>query len=673
MRPLLALALGLANVGCSLTETYPAADTEVCDNGTDDDLDGATDCADRACNGVAPCAPRYAWAGDAPPVEAPRMTCPSGWRSDTDPGGITTCDPYPEEGPLGCVSGWAHFSGEPACRPIGRPCATDGWPTDLPGTGVWYVRPGGTGPGTRESPSGSLADALRTAAASGGTVALAAGTYSEGAALVDGTATLRGACAADTLIQVADGLVAWVAAGATLTIEDVQLHSGGAAVGVQVAGHAALRGVLLDGAAGIGLFAYGGTARAGLDLEDVVVRNVGPNAVAGGIGIAGQTGVDLRLDHVIVEDVQIAGLAVFDALGSVTGRDVVVRRVRDGLGVLAAVPTTLSSSLIEDVVAYGLALQSSAVLEDVVVRGVAPNASTGSDGVGVQSSSAGTLEGQRLVVDDTHQVGLVVVSPAHARLEDVVIRGTRAQRVDGRFGRALVAIASGVEVTRLAIADADDVGVHATEGATLRLADVSVSSARLGGIVCDHGAAIDVRRAVVRDVEGMGLAALGRGATLVADDVLAVDVAARADGSLGYGLVAQDHAFAQLDHVRIEHVDVAGALALGDRATLLLSDAMVRSSASASVGIGGYDGADVALTRFVVEAGTACGLVATAGTTFETEAGLVRLVSSAACGDGETMPPGIAAGTRYADSGTSWTSAAPPAPTMIDVPPLDYH
>lgn len=113
--------------------------------------------------GVATCDP---WPESGPVAVT---SCPEGWRL-VEVEGFAFCDPWPEGGPRDCPPGAAHFPGEADCTRIGSECPAGSWADDLPGDReVLYVlaaAPEG-GVGTRESPFGSIAEALAVASEPG--------------------------------------------------------------------------------------------------------------------------------------------------------------------------------------------------------------------------------------------------------------------------------------------------------------------------------------------------------------------------------------------------------------------------------------------------------------------------------------------------------------------------
>lgn len=125
--------------------------------------------------------------------------CAPGWRAvGADP---TICDPWPEGGRReDCAAGEAHLPGGAGCERIGSACPVGDWPEDLPAEGPLRVRPGAEpgGDGSALRPFATIADALAVATP-GAVVALARGTYDETVA-PSVAVTLRGACAAETIL-----------------------------------------------------------------------------------------------------------------------------------------------------------------------------------------------------------------------------------------------------------------------------------------------------------------------------------------------------------------------------------------------------------------------------------------------------------------------------------------
>ena len=146
--------------------------------------------ADAGSNGVADPLP------PAPPALPIMTPCPAGWRVVSIEGGPDVCEPWAGDRAPACGDTELAIPGI-GCQAIDT-CPADGWPADLPATGVMYVRAGATGGnGSRAAPFATIPEGLGRGAES--IVALAVGEYTIGGGFHD--IDLRGACASGTLIR----------------------------------------------------------------------------------------------------------------------------------------------------------------------------------------------------------------------------------------------------------------------------------------------------------------------------------------------------------------------------------------------------------------------------------------------------------------------------------------
>lgn len=676
------IALAALLGGCTLAASYPEVSGEICGNRVDDDLDGRIDCDDAECNGVDPCTSHLSWleAGE-PTAERPRMTCPPGWRVASGEGALETCDPYPEAGPAACDPGFAHFPGDPGCAPIGRACPPGDWPDDLPSSNVVYVRPGGIGDGSRDAPLGTLSDALQRAYPTRGTIALARGTYETPGETLQ-SVSIRGACAAETVIRAASTIgmgfaLFAVPSTASVVLTDVHIDGRGVATGLIVNGDLTLRGVWLTNLVRFGVLGRGGEHPAYLDAHELVLQHIA-RQLDGGFGIFGDSGCDVRLGRVIVEDTTAAGIAMTGHVGSLEMADTVVRDVHasdgasDGGGIQTDVPTTASAVLIERTHALGLALLGAASIDDLVVRDVVGSAD--GTGTGILIVSLVTPRLRRVLVERAHGIGVQIQGPGSGAFEDLVVRDTLAVSTGGRLGRSLVATGAVVRGERVWIEGGHELGVFATHGSRVSLVDLTVHSPSGVGIGCDHASALDLSRVIVDTSVGAGILTLGHGSTLTAEDVLVRDTVAVADGTLGYGVAVQDHAFAVADHLLVDGSDSVGVLVHGERATILLTDAVVRRTLAPTcgpacgggAGIGAYEGADVVLHRIVVDEAPACGVDLTERAALELTSGSIRAVRAGICASASSADlERIRQGFAYVGEGAALTTDVRVAPAPV--------
>jgi len=299
----------------------------------------------------------------APPVFTP---CPEGWREVIDEeSGLVTCDPWPEGGPHECGDDEAHFPGEPMCSRIGTACPEGDWAEDLPtDVEVLYVLAGAGdgGDGTRESPYGSIAEAVE-AASSGTVVAVGKGIYDEAVNLPSGV-ILHGACVAETLVSPSEPSEEF----GTVNVEGRNtgvrnLRVSGRRIGVMLSGGPAfsihLEDLLVEGAEVLGLLVTLGGSLSGrtMVVRDMLSRQSddslgrGLNVESGAkatvrravfernreLGIfAATAGTELTLEDVVVLDTLeracavdgCAGFGVGDGLGALCGGRMELSRFR---------------------------------------------------------------------------------------------------------------------------------------------------------------------------------------------------------------------------------------------------------------------------------------------------------------------------------------------------------
>ncbi|MCB9593444.1 MAG: hypothetical protein H6719_11990 [Sandaracinaceae bacterium] len=325
------LPLALALAGCTLVTGLPSVEPEesaaACANGTDDDLDGAVDCADDSCHA-------FCWDGSL--VVAPAVTeCfsdgPLGLAFrvvDTD-GRHQRCEPDPDPAQR-CGGGEHRVPGAIDCRPPGAACPEGEWPAVTEGgVPLLHVRPGATGgDGSEAAPFGTIAEALAVAPL-GARVLLARGEHDAPGELTR-RVELRGACANETtvrgpLVVEADGVVLsnlrLVAGDAGHALE---VHAATDADGLRVEGTVWVEGarLALTDAMVIAGEGVAVTARDGARLELVEVTASGESGVdveastlwARSVAIRETVGTGLRLGAGASTD-EAAGLVLEPAAG----------------------------------------------------------------------------------------------------------------------------------------------------------------------------------------------------------------------------------------------------------------------------------------------------------------------------------------------------------------------
>jgi hypothetical protein len=526
----------------------------------------------------------FALAAPAPVASAtkPRFgeACAAGWRVVADAGVAPWCDGFPETGRTTCGPGWVHAVGTSGCAPVGAPCPSGPFPEGLPTAGVRYVRAGAPsgGAGTVSAPFATVAEAL-LAAPAGTVVAVSKGTFDAPLRIPAGV-TVRGACAAETVLTATSpaplvGTVTSTGAGAAVEQLTLSGERPGAVVGV--AGTSlTLRDVVIDGTSGFGAVAANGTT---LTVRGVVVRAVRRGASGTeGQGLYAESGARIEGSGLSVEGVE-------------------------GLGLV------------------GLGEGSHIDLSDVVVAGGAP-LPDGTRGNAVEVTLGATVTLRRFTLDDNSEQATYVARGGVLRLEDGVVRGTRPRPSDSGLGFGLTVLDEGtLEASRVAVVGNASTSVSAARAmARLSLTDVVVHDTgperrSMGagfGVVVRSGASATVQRLGISRARAVGLVV--DAATLEGADVVVKDVLGQAsDGLGGFGLQLSRGGVLTLERVEVEAARSAGVTAGSTGTVVRLADVVVRGTrgqvaGGEATGLALQDGADVTLTRAVVEGGEMLGV-----------------------------------------------------------------
>jgi hypothetical protein len=552
-------------------------------------------------------APDIPWLDDGvPPIAAPVLTpCPAGWREvPTD--GITTCDPYPADGPAPCPAGQAHFPGEPGCAPIGRACPAGDFAEGLPDDGtVRFVLAGASGgDGSRAAPFGRIADALAVATA-GTTVALGRGRYPEVVTLRSGV-TLAGACPEATVITFrgADPRLAVVnATSSGVTMRDLSIDDSDR-VGISVAGPSAdllLEGVVVRAATANGILAddSGRLRASGLRVHDTRAAADGES----GRALLVQLGATADVTRALFEGNRGGGVFAQHEDTTLSLADVVVRdtqsRERDlgsgrGLGVELGARAEVTRALFErnrEVSVFAEDEGTELSLTDVVVRDTEGRERDGGAGRGLGVELGASVQVSRALFERNRELAIFARDGAVLSGSDVVVRDTRGRASDGGLGRGLGAEAgASAEMTRATFERNRDVGVFAQDGGTvLTLTDVSVrdtqpqeSDSAFGrGVAVQLGALGHVTRALLERNRDLGVYVVNAGTLLVLADVVVRDTQSQmSDSSFGRGLALQLGAGVEVTRAIFERNRDVGIFATDEGTMLTLTDAVVRDTRS---------------------------------------------------------------------------------------------
>jgi ribosomal protein S9 len=595
--------------------------------------------------------------GCAAPVQMKDWDCPDGWVPELLGEGETwaysICKPpdVPQ-----CADGEVAWLGETACHPIGTVCPTDDFldeatikslaPTF---TGkIWYVKPGGTGDGSKTSPLGTIMDAHAKAAAQD-IIALSVGTHNEAGAAdpaltVTKAVAIVGACVGGTTVA---------APSADDTLVTIRLKgTGGALLGnlrvtgkrygiwITATGPASVNAVEVKQASvmGIGL----GAGCKGASMRDVVVRDTQSRQsdLSMGYGLSAQDGAQASLSRGLFERNRIAGIAASSPNTKLDLTEVVVRDTLSlefnktfgwGLGAQDGAQITVARALFERNREMALTADGAGSkfdLTDVVVRDTQSLESNSTAGQGLAVTKGAQVTLARGLLDRNRDVGIIVSdSGTKLDLADVVVRDTQSVEKDDSSGIGLQAqLAAQVTLARGLLLRNRRFGLAAASpGTKLDLTDVVVRDTQSQqsehadglGLQASEGAQVTVARGRFENNRTAGMVAMGANTTLGLTDIVVDDTQGQeSDKTFGVGLQAQEGAMVTLARALFERNRAVGIASASPNTRLDLTDVLIRdmrsqeSDKSGGMGLAASAGSQVTLSSARVERSRDFGLLA---------------------------------------------------------------
>lgn len=602
----------------------------------------------------------------------PRLApCPSGW-SEVDVGGTRACHPYGGGEPSECPSGEARWPGTVSCAPVGGACPSGAFADDLPATGVLYVQPGASGDGTREAPFGTIAEAL-SRAARGSTIALARGVHEGPIALASGV-TVRGACAAETVLSVggaAGGQTVAVAAGVTdAVLADLRIADT-ARIGVLARGAVRLEGVVIDEAMLFGVAVLGGSVVA----EELVVRDTrrAPDGTFGGGVVVTENGSFEGTRVVLHRNHQFAMAA---AGARATVRDVSVRDTREGdrPGLGAALVAEGGATLIAERAELGGSLGASVLATGGASVELREAWVHGTRGVGAQqgfgvSATASVLRVERTWVHDAQGTAVLAVTGSRATLIDVLVSGTVETPSLPGWAVGVSVQASEAELERVRVVDAAAGAYVVQSESILTGRDLSVWNVEARGLsgvglyLSDDVEATVTRLSIERATEAAIIANASTRLTLA--HALVRDTRGNvATGEFGRGLELLEGSSLELAHARFEMQREVALIFSGGRATLRdvrILDTEERGCVATTcpgqgggIGLGVYRDAIVDVEGFAIDGAALCGVQIGIGGQLDLRDGEIARAAVGACVQVPDYDLArLTSGVAYRDNGTS--------------------
>ena len=259
-------------------------------------------------------------------------------------------------------------------------------------------------------------------------------------------------------------------------------------------------------------------------------------------------GTAIELVDVVVENVEFAGMIAYGG-GTLVARNVVVRDTvsrrlnRQGGSPLVVLDSNAEvyRAVFERNVDLGIVVDGpgTTLVEDTVVRDVAPQDGTGLRGRGIEVATDAVLELRRVAVIRAHEIGVVSWLGGTLRAEDLVVRGTQARASDGMMGPGFTVGRAVAECRRCTFVGNWASGA-VTQDADLLLEDAVIldtlpnASGNFGrGLEVQFSGNVQVRRAAFEGNHEVGIFAGGDGLVVRVEDVTIRDTASDGAGYRG--------------------------------------------------------------------------------------------------------------------------------------------
>ncbi len=585
----------------------------------------------------------------AEPAALPVLTpCPDGWREVEDEAtGVVVCDPWPDTGVEDCADDESHLPGEPGCARVGPACPTGDYADDLPtDRTIVHVLAGATpgGDGSFTSPYASLEDA-EAASMPGDVIAVGKGTYE---ACVDAGSSREfwGACVAGTVVSCSTPSETLGTIGTTVTgvrIRNMTLGGERPGVSAHSGGSVELVNVVVLDARSVGITVGPGSTVTG---HDVVVRGTRPDSTGRlGTGIQVISGGVLDLSRTAIVGNTNAGVLAGYTGTSLTLTDSVIRGTLpkpdgdSGHGVDAGMGphVTLTRVVILENHMTGVVAHDALTVVDMtdcVVSDTQPRQTNMTQGVGVNAHVDARVTMERVLVEQSREIGVIVLRAATVLLTDVVVRDTLPRELDDMFGRGVNAQSlSHVEGTRVLIARSHEVGLFLSEVSgsweDLTIVDTVPRESDLDsgrGIQISETSTFELERVTLERNTDIGMMLADAGTVASIWDLTILDTRSEpTTGRFGHGLQVILGAEATIERALFEGNREASILVGGGGAVLTMSHLTVEGTLEAEcstttcedegggMGIVAIGGGHADVTRFIVTANDLCGVTLARG------------------------------------------------------------
>ncbi len=281
----------------------------------------------------------------------------------------------------------------------------------------------------------------------------------------------------------------------------------------------------------------------------------------------------------------------------------------------AAATVDVWGVIFDGVSGYGIsAVQGGhATLHDVVIRNTLPLSVV--QGRGLEIALGGVVEGTRVVVDGSLEVGVHVTgATSRVTLVDAAVTGSGGAASSTGYGFR-VEVGAQAQLTRVMVSGNHDEGISATDGAVVTLTDVVVrdtlpapGSGAFGDGIAAHASTVTGTRVRLEHNSHSGVVS-GTGSTVTLEDVFVADTQPERL-QMGLGMLANNGGHLTVSRGVLRRSTALGAGASDPGSSLALTDVVVDDtrvspgSTSAAVsggdGIGTRGGAGLTLNRVAV-------------------------------------------------------------------------
>lgn len=441
-----------------------------------------------------------------------------------------------------------------------------------------------------------------------------------------------------------------VVAGLNVVIRDTQAFAGTGELGIGLwSGMGAqvdLSRVVIDGNRYLGVASFG--ASTSLKLSDLCILNTQAQEVdgSGGFGVMVGGGAGAELARVVIEENRDIGVWVYDADTEVLLSDAIVRETLSresdghfglGMEVSRGAHVEVRRALFDqnrETGIWALDAGSRVELTDAIIRDTRERDQGGQFGQGLVVEDGARVDVSRTLLEGNSSSGASGIgNETRLVMTDLVVRITRGQDSDGRFGSGLL-ISEGAraDVTRALFERNTTEGVRATRfGTILNLSDTVIRSTRSQqsdglygiGLVAGSEAQVDVLRAVIDGNRYAGIVAFGFGTNLSAEDLRVMSTTGQErDGYGGRGIEVSQRATVELSRAAFEQNQDVSVVTFGEDTSLILSDVVVQQTLARAgdggIGVASLGGAELEARRLRVSENALCGIMLANGRDLET-------------------------------------------------------